>query len=46
MSLKHTVRTRTRDLRTGMNEFQKGYKSRTTLVKDENDDLLANPTTF
>jgi hypothetical protein len=31
-----------RDLYRGMNEFKKGYQPRTNLVKDENDDLLAD----
>jgi hypothetical protein len=30
-----------RDLYSGINEFKKGYKPRTNLVKDENGDLLA-----
>ena len=29
-----------RYLCTGTNEFKKGYRSRTTLVEDEKDDLL------
>jgi hypothetical protein len=32
-----------RDLYKGINEFKKGYKSRTNLVKDEMGDLLADP---
>jgi hypothetical protein len=31
-----------RDLYTEINEFKKGYQSRSNLVKDENGDLLAN----
>jgi hypothetical protein len=31
-----------RDLCRGMNEFKKGYQSRTNLVKDERGDLLAD----
>jgi hypothetical protein len=31
-----------RDLYTGIKEFKKGYQPRTSLVKDENGDLLAN----
>jgi hypothetical protein len=32
-----------RDLYRGINEFKKGYQTRTNLVKDERDDLLAGP---
>jgi hypothetical protein len=32
-----------RDLYRGVNEFKKGYKPRTNLVKDEGVDLLADP---
>jgi hypothetical protein len=32
-----------RDLYRGMNEFKKGYQSRTKVVKDERGDLLADP---
>jgi hypothetical protein len=32
-----------RDLYRGINEFKKGSQPRTNLVKDENDDLLADP---
>jgi hypothetical protein len=42
MGLKQTVETSTRDLCRGINEFEKGYQSRTNIVKDENGDLLAN----
>jgi hypothetical protein len=31
-----------RDLYRGINEFQWGYQTRSSLVKDENDDLLAD----
>jgi hypothetical protein len=31
-----------RELYRGINEFKKGYQSRTNTVKDENGDLLAN----
>jgi hypothetical protein len=31
-----------RDLYRGINEFKKGYQPRNNLVKDENDDLLAD----
>jgi hypothetical protein len=31
-----------RDLFTGINEFKKGYHPRTNMVKEENDDLLAD----
>jgi hypothetical protein len=33
-----------RDLHRGINEFKKGYKPRTNLVKNERGDLLADPT--
>jgi hypothetical protein len=32
-----------RDMYRGINDFKKGYQSRTNLVKDERGDLLANP---
>jgi hypothetical protein len=32
-----------RDLYRGINEFKKGYQPRTSLVKDEKGDLLADP---
>jgi hypothetical protein len=32
-----------RDLYKGINEFKKGYKPRTNLVKDEKGDLLVGP---
>jgi hypothetical protein len=36
-----------RKLYRGINEFQKGYRHRTNLAKDENGDLLAvSPTIF
>jgi hypothetical protein len=41
MSLNHTVRIRTSE--TCINEFKKGYKPRTNLVKDEKGDLLVDP---
>jgi hypothetical protein len=43
MSLKQTVRIRIlRDLYRVINEFKKGYQSRTNTVKEENGDLLAD----
>jgi hypothetical protein len=36
------VRRRTSDLYRGINEFKKGYQSRTNLVKDERDILLVD----
>jgi hypothetical protein len=35
-----------RDLYRGINEFKRGYKSRSNLVKDENGDLLADSNTI
>jgi hypothetical protein len=35
-----------KDLYRGINEFKKGYQPRTNLVKDERDDLLAEPPKF
>jgi hypothetical protein len=35
-----------RDLYGNINEFKKGYQSRTNLEKVKNDDLLAFPTVF
>jgi hypothetical protein len=32
-----------RDLYRGLTEFKKGYQPKTSLVKDERDDLLVNP---
>jgi hypothetical protein len=32
-----------RDLYRGINEFKKGYQPRTNIIKDENDNLLADP---
>ena len=32
-----------RDLYRGVNDFKKGYQPRTTTVKDENGDLIADP---
>jgi hypothetical protein len=32
-----------RDLHRGINAFKKGYQPRTSLVKDEKGDLLADP---
>jgi hypothetical protein len=35
-----------RDLYRGINEFKRGYQPRTTLVKDDNGDLLADSNTI
>ena len=32
-----------RDLYRGINDFKKGYQTRTTIVKDEKADLVADP---
>jgi hypothetical protein len=32
-----------RDLYTGINQFKKGYQPRINIIKDENDNLLADP---
>jgi hypothetical protein len=32
-----------RDLYRGINEFKKGYQPRINIIKDENDNLLADP---
>jgi hypothetical protein len=42
MRSQRTVRTILRDLYRGINEFKRGYQPRGNVVKDENDDLLAN----
>ena len=34
-----------RDLYRGINDFKKGYQPRTTIVKDEEGDLVADPPT-
>jgi hypothetical protein len=38
----HSKNKNIQDLYTGINRFKKGYQPRNNLVKDENDDLLAN----
>jgi hypothetical protein len=42
MILQRTVITRTSDMHTGINEFKRGYQPRNNLVKDENENLLAD----
>jgi hypothetical protein len=42
MSLQRTVRTRTTDLNRIMNESERGYQLRNSLVQDENGDLVAD----
>jgi len=43
MNLEQTVRKNIRDWYKGISEFKKRYQPRTNIVKDENDDMLANP---
>jgi hypothetical protein len=44
MNLKQRVRTRIlRDLYRGINDFTKGYQTRSKIVKDEKGDLAVDP---
>jgi hypothetical protein len=40
MSLQRTVRTRTLDLYRGINEFKRGYQSRSNLVLEDSQNIL------
>jgi hypothetical protein len=42
MNLQNSKNKNIRDLYRGINEFKRGYQPQSNLVKDENDDLLAN----
>jgi hypothetical protein len=42
ISLRQTVRTKLLETYRGINVCKKGYQPRSNLVKDENDDLLAD----
>jgi hypothetical protein len=43
MSLKLIIKTKILDLYRGISEFKKGYQPRINIIKDENDNLLADP---